>query len=363
MKITTERTDTGQFELFVLLDREVYASRQVGSETEWTEWECLEGAEGEALAAGRNEDGRVEVFVTDPEHGTYHTRRAADTDADGLGEWEGWRLLGDESCPGESVAVAPNGDRRLEAFVTHPRRGTFHARQTETNGTAWTDWEARGDKAGNEIVAVRDAKERLQVFSLNYPDEESDLTTVEKEFLYGVHHCWQLEPDGNEWAEWHRRGRANGHSLAVGENEDGRLMAFLVRDDDVPIHIGQAGFEETEWEETWSELSYPEDFEIFHRPKAKSVAVGRDAAGRVEVFITGGKLHRLTQQAPNGDWSLWERFGRVRCAGLDVARTQDGGLVVFGLEDTPKASRRPKVHQRWQTKPNGRWSKWWSRPI
>ncbi|GKZ14397.1 hypothetical protein [Haladaptatus sp. T7] len=363
MKIATERNENGQFELFVLLDGEVYTSRQVGSETEWTEWERLDGAEGTSIAVGRNEDGRLEVFVTDPSNGTYHNRRETADSESPVGDWEGWRPLADDPRPGGSVAVAPNGDRRLEVFVTDPTTGTFHTRQTEQNGTAWTDWKSRGDRAGDEIVVERDAEERLQVFLLNYADEGAGLTEAEKEFLYGVHHCWQVEPDGDEWADWHRRGRANGHSLAVGENEDGRFMAFLVRDDDVPIHIRQVGFEDTEWEETWSELSYPEDFEIFHRPKAKSVAAGRDAAGRVVVFITGRRLHSLAQQSPNGDWSLWERFGKVRCAGLDVARTADRRLVVFGLEDDESPVRRPKVHQRWQREPNGRWSKWWSRTI
>lgn len=364
MKIATEVNENGLFELFVLLDDEVYTSRQTGTEREWTEWEGLPGADGEAIAVGRNEDGRPEVFVTDPSKGTYHNRRktTAESPADTV-EWDGWRPLADEPLSGETVAVAPNGDGRLEAFVTDPATGTFHTKQTSRNGTTWSDWERRGDQAGDEIVVERSAEERLHVFLLKHADDGDGLTTAEKEFRSGVHHTWQLEPDGDAWADWHRRGRVNGHSLAVGENDDGRFTAFLVRDDDTPLTIQQTGFEDTEWEETWNELSYPEDFEVLHRPKAKSLAVGRDAGGRLHVFITGKRLHRLTQLAPNGDWPLWKRFGKVRCAGLDVARAPDGRLFVFGLEDAPKVARRRKVHQRWQTEPNGRWSKWWSHAI
>ena len=278
-------------------------------------------------------------------------------------EWEGWRPLVDDSVSGASVAVAPSGNGRLEAFVTDPTSGTFHTRQASVNDATWTDWKQLGEKAGNEIVAQRAANERIHAFLLSYDDEAADLTTAEKEFLFGVHHCWQFELDGDEWADWHRHSRANGHSLAVAENNDGKFELFLVRDDDTPLYIRQIGFGETEWEEEWNKLSYPERFQVFHKPKAKSLAVGGHADGRLEVFITGKRLHHLSQLAPNGDWSLWERFGKVRCAGLCVTRTADERLVVFGLEDRPKAARRPKIHQRWETEPNGKWSKWHSRPI
>ena len=363
MKIATALNERDRLELFVLLDGEVHTSRLTASETEWTDWEHLVGAEGEAIAVGRNEDGRPEVFLTDPSNGTYHNRRHALGADESEAEWEGWRPLADEPISGESVAVGPNGNGRLEAFVTAPTSGTFHAKQTSLNGVVWTDWEQLGDEGGDEIVVERAANERLHAFLLSYDDEASDLTGAEKEFLFGVHHCWQFEPDGDEWADWHRRGRVNGHSLAVAEDNDGKFELFVVRDDDTPMYLRQLGFEDTEWEERWNELSYPERFEVFRHPKAKSLAVGRHADGRLEAFITGKRLHHLSQLAPNGDWSLWERFGRVRCAGLCVTRTADERLVVFGLEDAPKVARRPKVHQRWETEPDGKWSKWHSRPI
>ncbi len=363
MKVATTLNERDHLELFVLIDETVYTSRQTGSETEWTDWEQLVGAEGKAIAAGRNEDGRPEVFLTDPADGTYHNRREPLGTDEAATEWGGWRLLSDDPITGESIAVAPNGDRRLEVFVTGPASGTFHAKQTSPNDTTWTGWEQLGDQAGNEIVVQQAANERLHAFLLSYDDEATDLTAAEKEFLFGIHHCWQLELDGDEWADWHRRGRANGHSLAVAENNDGKFEIFLVRDDETPLYLQQLGFEETEWEEEWSELSYPERFQVFHRPKAKSLAVGRHADGRLEAFITGKRLHHLSQMAPNGDWSLWERFGRVKCAGLSVTRTADERLVVFGLEDMPEVSRQPKIHQRWETEPNGKWSKWHSRTI
>ncbi len=291
---------------------------------------------------------------------TYCNRRetplASDDD---VSDWEGWRPLAEAPRPAESVAVASNGDGRLEVFVTDPEAGTFHARQTSRNSAAWSDWNRRGDQMGDEILVKRRRDERLHVFFLRYADQTGS-TKAERELTARVHHFWQLDRDGEAWGDWHRRGRVAGHSLAVGNNEDGRFEAFLVREDDMPVHLRQTGYEDADWDETWDELSHKEDFEVFHRPKAKSMAVGRDATGRLSVFITGRRLHRLTQTSPNGDWPLWEKFGNVRCFSLDVARTTDGRLVVFGIEDATKGD--PKMHQRWE-KTTGRWSKWWTRKI
>ncbi|WP_227356198.1 hypothetical protein [Haladaptatus salinisoli] len=58
MKIASTLNERDQLELFVLVDGEVYTSRQNGTETEWTEWDRLAGVDGESIAAGRNGDGR-----------------------------------------------------------------------------------------------------------------------------------------------------------------------------------------------------------------------------------------------------------------------------------------------------------------
>lgn len=360
MKIDTAHDEEGQLELFVVVDDRVHTSKQVGSETEWTDWQRLDGAAADAIRAGRDRDGRRTVFATNSSEGTF-LNRGARTDADGdANEWGGWRRLGSER-PGAAIAVAANDDGTLEVFVTDPADGTFHARQSSPNDAAWSDWERRGDRGGDEIVLDRTPDGRLEAFLLKHVDDEraSGLTTAEKEFQYGVHHCWQRDPGGSSWSDWHRRGMVNGHSLAVARNEDGRVELFLVRDDAVPVYFRQR--DETEWTETWEELSYPEDFEVFHRPKARSIAVAR-SRGRLEGFITGRTLHHLSQTSLDDEWSMWEKFGRIRSADVHVARTPDDRLVVFALEDARRRSG-AKLHYRWQTEPGGGWSKWHSREV
>jgi hypothetical protein len=97
-------------------------------------------------------------------------------------------------------------------------------------------------------------------------------------------------------------------------------------------------------------------WQVFHSSadRLRSLAVGRNADGRLEVFgiAADDTIWQTWQTAPNNGWSAWTPFFRSddRLRNLVVASNQDGRLEVFGTasDDT--------IWNTWQTAPNNGWS-------
>ncbi|MCT7969177.1 hypothetical protein NG799_22945, partial [Laspinema sp. D1] len=87
---------------------------------------------------------------------------------------------------------------------------------------------------------------------------------------------------------------------------------------------------------------------------AKSIEVGQNADGRLEVFTIGtdSKVYQAWQTTPNGGWSNWQQLSGGIAKSVTVGRNQDGRLEVFAIGTDNK------VYQAWQTTPNGSWSNW-----
>jgi hypothetical protein len=128
-------------------------------------------------------------------------------------------------------------------------------------------------------------------------------------------------------------------TLAVGRDADGRLELFYVNPDGILCRRSQSS-PGGEW-----------SMETRFDGPIKAVAVGQNADGRMSVFYVGADdiLQLQEQTAPNGGWSGESKFADSVKVAI-VGRNADGRLDVLfiGLNGV--------LFHRWQREPGGDWS-------
>jgi hypothetical protein len=175
-----------------------------------------------SFVAGQNEDGRLELIAN------LSDILALVTQAEPGGAFRSGFGNAGISTPNSigTLTVACNPDGTLEAATTIDG-DLVHIRQHVANqlpspgGGGW----ARHDlERPSEHIAIRSP--------ILIPDRHGNLTV----FVHGMDgnlwHRRQTAPNGN-WSEWHRLGSPSDTeegflSPAVGQNQDGRLEAFIV---------------------------------------------------------------------------------------------------------------------------------------
>ncbi len=243
-----------------------------GDGTVWTNWQNGPNGPFEGWAtvgtragfshvtAGRNADGRLEVFATDAHGVPWHT--AQPTPSSGFPDWsqlgsiarlgpmsvisgitgglevfavgtgdgtvwtnwqngpngpfEGWATVGTRAgFSSFQVFAGRNADGRLEVFATDPRGVPWHTAQP-TPSSGFPDWSQLGDAVGvGNIVVGSNADGRLTVFAV---DTAAGLAW----------HTVQNAPNG-DFGGWSRIFDAVGlGQIAVGSNADGRLEVFAL---------------------------------------------------------------------------------------------------------------------------------------
>jgi hypothetical protein len=145
------------------------------------------------------------------------------------------------------------------------------------------------------------------------------------------------------WSGWASEGGVLTSGIAVGRNADGRLEVFVRGTDSAMWHNWQVAPNGT-----WS--GWASEGGIL----TSEIAVGQNADGRLEAFVVGTDraLWHNWQTAPNGTWSGWASEGGVLTSNIAVGQNADGRLEVF-VVGTDRA-----LWHKWQTAPNGTWSGW-----
>src|SRR5207248_2679367 len=129
------------------------------------------------------------------------------------------------------LEVGKNANRFLEIFTVASDKALWHRKQT-TLGTNWGNWASLGQPllGLNGYTAVTANKHgRLEVFCTGIDG--------------ALWHIWQVAPNGT-WSTWGFLGTPQGtNSISypvAGENEDGRLEAFVIASDNALWHKWQA---------------------------------------------------------------------------------------------------------------------------
>ena len=113
------------------------------------------------MVAGRDADGRLEVFALDAL--SREVRHLWQTNL--LGGWSDWGSLG--HGPAAGLASAANADGRLEAFGVDEADHLAHCWQRQTNAsTDWTEWVSLGGAILPGLGLGQDEDGRLEVFAV-----------------------------------------------------------------------------------------------------------------------------------------------------------------------------------------------------
>ncbi|MEP7305143.1 MAG: hypothetical protein ABJA98_06465 [Acidobacteriota bacterium] len=294
------RNADGRQEIFAVGDDgAIWQKWQLAPNSGWSDWKSLgtptrETALTERLVAGRNQDGRQELFAIGTDGNVWQIWQTVPG-----GGWSEWRRLGKpprEIRPSDRITTTSNKDGRQELFVIGADDALWHIRQVGANG-GWSDWESLGkprdlafpepkDRDLSNPVVRRNDDGHLEVFSPGNgafcnrwqeapngtvwrhegwnakpkPQPEVGITWLDAALNVGgqlarhieafaladdgaLWHAWQIDQAPN-WSHWHSLGKpAAGiraaDRLAIGTHQDGRLEVFVVGQDGAAWRISQ----------------------------------------------------------------------------------------------------------------------------
>jgi hypothetical protein len=265
--------------------------------------------------------------------------------------WSGWSKVSRIGLDADTILGDPvvirNKDGNREIFCIGTEEVLWRLSEKGIWARLGRPFEGFAFNPRNRVGIGKNLDGRLEVFALgNFPGQ--------------LWHIWQRTP-GGAWSQWglldlgapqggfsHRSDQPDS-TLAVGQNQDGRLEVFTLGAGDGNVWQIWQTAPNNGWSK-WKSAGQPDNVEIEH------ITVGRNLDGRQEVFVKGGIAH-IWQTAPNNGWSHWKNEGfpeGVVSAGplrFQVGRNQDGRLQIFLLDQE-------HLWSIWQTAPNNGWSQW-----
>jgi hypothetical protein len=279
------------------------------------------------LQAGRNSDGRVELYALDISlsvhgHRSNQVWTATETRANS-GAFNPWADLGSPTLSSlGSLTVADDADGLPQVFLV----GSDHAVWTIQEGPlAWGVWTSLGGNVMALSVA-EDAVNHLELAAL-FSDQSVRLDR-------------QTSANGPAWSGWASLGAAAG-SVALARNADGSLEVFALGTDSAVHTVSQLG-PLGAWG-NWTSLG----------GNVRSITLGQNADGRLEVFAVGQdfQVYAIAQTATSAAnaWTWWFGLGGAGGA-LSTGTTPDGRLEVIALDSFGT------VRVATQTSPNAGWN-------
>lgn len=287
---------------------------------QWSGWASEGGLLTSNIAVARNGDGRLEVFVRGTDSALWHKWQVAPNDG-----WSGWASEGGVLT--SDPVLAQNSDGRLEIFVRGTDGALWHKWQVAPND-GWSAWASEGGVLTSQIAVGRNSDGRLEVFVRGTDG--------------ALWHKWQVAPNSG-WSGWASLGGVITSDPTVAQNADGRLEVFARGTDLAVWHIWQVA-PNNGWS-GWASLGGV----ITSDP-----TVAQNADGRLEILARGTDmaLWHIWQTAPSNGWSGWASEGGVLSSNIAVARNADGRLEAF-VQGTDGA-----LWHKWQVAPNDGWSGW-----
>ena len=295
-------------------------------------------------------------------HSCHHGPDGPNPDDGAFGNWGHWKRIGDRvrkvvaSHDGESAQlfiIDTNGNLRRSTFVDSNRGAK----------ELWAEWQLVHDSHWKDLAVIRRSNGRHDLFALLMDDsvwfrrERSDGSfEVVDQIGTGTSHLSALldgdGPDarahvfwltgGRAWHRWELTagGAMNGptefmlptppHDLTQMEaarNADDRLEVFALGFNGQLYHSWQTTAGANTGFTPWVELDgFP----------SRSLAVGRNKDGRLEVFFgAGADLFHRWQVVPNGSWSSRSRLPLDRpiesLGSLQLVNDVEGRMTVYGV--------------------------------
>lgn len=266
----------------------------------WSAWNVLApSAAGPAitqLAVGQDSAGRLEVLGIATDKTIRYIAQTAPNN--GWGSWSNLGAPAGDEVTLNLLAMGQESDGRLTVFVGGTGLPSLSAIEQTTTGNGWSAW---GPVANSEILVpkitaltvARDSGGRLQAFVI-YPLGE---------YGPGVWYSSEQSPNG-AWNNWQTLGAPSGSvsivTLTMGHNADGRLDLYSLDSSGNVWHNPQTAPGSNEWS-GWTSLGAPAGVQI------RRVTILRDQSGRQIVLgvTSQGVMWQIQQTSPNADWGPW----------------------------------------------------------
>ena len=253
--------------------------------------------------------------------------------------WGTWKNLGNGQ-PIARIEIASNADGRLQAFAIGCDSNLWTAWQ-QTLGGNWSSWWRLGSSAlAISTLAVGQNQDgRLEVFAI--PQAAQD-----------IQHMWQLAPNQG-WSDWTDWGDAGALDLAVALDSNGCLALAGIYPAGEPATVTTQTHPNGPWGPP-PPVGMPYSV---HPIQLSNPWLARNADGHLELFALtqfGSNIYHTweSQGVWTGDWAEFVNPGPP---GLPVSYTvssnQDGRLELFAASVLG-------ISHIWQTTPNGTWSDW-----
>jgi hypothetical protein len=216
------RNADGRLEVFVPgSDRALWHIWQTTPNGTWSSWASLGTPSNMQSSpgpiAGKNADGRIEVFVVGSDDALWHIWQTTAGD----GWYKSWFSSGKPSASAGvlGVDVIQNADGRLEVFAVGTDGAFWRIWQNVPNGT-WNQWTSLGTPSNMQLdtgpTVVKNKDGRLEVLIVGSDG--------------ALWHTAQVAP-GKDWNDWASLGALPNKNLSFGpvvsENSDGRLEVFI----------------------------------------------------------------------------------------------------------------------------------------
>jgi hypothetical protein len=253
------------------------------------------------------------------------------------------------------LAVARNADGTLIVFHVGMGRHVLSTQQHSPGG-GWTPWRwltnAGLDITGQSLAVTQNDDGRLELFLVGTGDPSS----VNGGDLL---HCWQTTP-GGDWSEWEFLlgqhsvlSPRNGNVIAAASDASGTSWLFVIKPD-FGVYCSQRAAPGDPWSD-WQRLTN-DGLDIL----GTSLTVVKNPDGRLDLFLVGtGRDVLHAAQTPEGTWTPWHFLrGQNTSAAphpgtsIAAALNTDGTLEVFALGSNLEVFR---CRQAW---PRGAWAEW-----
>jgi acylphosphatase len=188
-------------------------------------WVSLGGQWSSIPIVGRNQDGRLEIFIVGQSEKLYHRYQTSPNNSNGWNDK--WEDLGGKWNRFNFPSIGQNADGRLEIFIVGQSEKLYHRYQTSPNNSnGWNDkWEDLGGKWNANPVVANNADGRLEIFIVGKSEK--------------LYHTWQISPSNGWNDKWEDLGGKWNANPVVANNADGRLEIFIVGQSEKLYHTWQ----------------------------------------------------------------------------------------------------------------------------
>jgi hypothetical protein len=278
---------------------------------------------GDSTALAPTGNGRLELLGANKDAWLFHSEQTGAT------SWSGWAQSATKGWL--SVAAGANADGRVELAGLTPTGDIWIRAEAAVNTNTWYTWSRLDRPAPATSPMVRAAmahnhSNRLEVFATNQQGQ--------------VFYRSQTSPGSRTWGAW-AQFSFSGHlrSITAVANDDGRIELLGTDDAGQVWHAAQTSATDNDWS-TFTKLG---DFGV------ASIAAARNDNGNLElvgVDTGGGAWHRTQTSRGSTAWSNWAPLPRNTIADITADTDSNGRVQLVGVDNLGN------IWQTRQTTPN-----------